>query len=150
MKTTNPKWPLALAILALLAACSGLGAILPHYTGPRPAKDPIHDERVVVRKTVARAGALDAVGGFYADRLRFVEVGTPHDVNRVVQVSAGEQFPQLSALGIRVGDTLRISTRYDTTYSGDVPPGSVPDWPGHDAVEYPMGYHTLTAVARAR
>ncbi|HYW08038.1 MAG TPA: hypothetical protein VE913_13840 [Longimicrobium sp.] len=150
MSTTKGMWPLALVLSALLgAACSGLGAILPHYTGPRPAQDPISAERVVVRRTIPRVGSPE-VGGFYADRLRFVDAGQPHDVNRVVNVDAGDLLPQLSALGIQVGDTLRISTRYFGTYTEGLPRGTVPGWPGHDSIEYPMGYHTLTAVARAR
>ncbi|HYW08040.1 MAG TPA: hypothetical protein VE913_13850 [Longimicrobium sp.] len=151
MASTTGRWLLPLVLSALVgAACSGLGAILPHYTGPQPAKVPISDERVVVRGTIARGSALTEVGGFYADRIRFVEAGQSHDVNRVLHVSAGDLFPHLNALGIRVGDTLRISTRYDTTYYHGTPTGSVPDWPGHDAIEYPIGFHTLTAVARTR
>jgi hypothetical protein len=151
---TSVKKPSRTAAIALLGAAAlavagcDLGSILPHYTGPLPQKLPLVNERVVVRETIPSSIFPGAVGGFYGERTQFTERGEPHNVNRVVYVSGGARSADLAALGVDLGDTLLISTQYDTTYYTSVAPDAVPDWPGHEHLEYPVGNHTLTAVAR--
>lgn len=61
----------------------------------------------------------------------------------------GEVEPQASKLGLQVGDTIRISTRYLSNREAGELGKYVPDWPSDDYGEYPIGFHTLTAVERA-
>lgn len=138
---------LGAAAILTLAGCDFLAGALDTYKGPTPDRQPLTAERVVVRGTIPSSGDLDKVGGYYFDRLRYLESNDPHNVNRVVHVSSGERREDAWALGIRVGDTLVVSTRYDATYHSGAPT-SVPNWPGHGYVEYPIAYHTLTAVSR--
>ncbi|HEV3049367.1 MAG TPA: hypothetical protein VGX50_03620, partial [Longimicrobium sp.] len=136
-------------VTLLVGACNFAADLLPHYTGPQPSRDPITNERVVVRQLVASSIHPNAPGAFYAERTRFVEAGDPHNVNRVVMAIGGDLHAQLAALNPRLGDTLLISTQYDTTYYDAVSPDAVPDWPGHAHFEYPIAWHTLTALAPA-
>lgn len=135
-------------VVMVLAGC-GASDLLPHYSGPQPSRDPLANERVVVRKVVSSATNPNAAGAVYVERTRFVEAGDPHNVNRVIRAAGGELAAQLAALGVKAGDTLLISTRYDTTYYDALAPGAVSDWPGHTHLEYPIARHTLTSVARS-
>lgn len=150
MRPDNPLYRAALlgATVLVLAGCN-LADLLPHYTGPQPERDPITSERVVVRAIVSSAIYPGAAGGFYGERTRFVEAADPHNVNRVVRVAGGDLHAALAALNPRLGDTLLISTQYDTTYYDTVSPEAVPDWPGHTHIQYPIARHTLTALSRA-
>ena len=147
---TLPRWPLRRGVLLIPAVLAGclFGDLLVEYHGPMPEKKGLDDELVVLRSVHPSSIRAGEPGGFSADRLRYVLSGHPHDINRIVNVSAVELQPQLAALAPRVGDTLRISTVYDRTYwSGAY--GPVPDWPNGKLEEYPVGFHTLTAIRRA-
>jgi hypothetical protein len=137
-----------LGAVAMLVAGCGFGDLLPHYTGPQPSTDPIAGERVVVRQIVPSSIHPDAAGAFYAERTRFLEAGDAHNVDRVIRVAGGELHAELAALDVEIGDTLVISTRYDTIYYDAVSPQAVPNWPGHSHSEYPIARHTLTSAAR--
>jgi hypothetical protein len=142
-----------LPVAAVLVTCSALAGLagcgpedlLPTYDGPMPSTEPLLDEVVVVRGIRGTPGDPARAHGFFADRLRFVEVGTPHDVNRIVLVETGDLGAGLADL--RVGDSLLISTLYVRTVFTAVPPA--PDWPGHAHPDYPIGLHALQSVAPA-
>lgn len=136
-----------LFVPALLAGCL-FGDLLVEYHGPMPEKTGLDDEVVVVREVQVSTAHPGEPGGFYADRVRYVLSGRPHDINRIVNVTAGSLQPQFAGLNPAVGDTLRISTVYDRTYWAGVH-GPVPDWPYGKYEEYPVGFHTLTAIRRA-
>lgn len=136
------------AAAVAVAGCDVGGLLPPLYEGAQPAKLPLTNERVVVRETRPSSLIPGAVGGFFGERARFVEQGDPHNVNRVVYLSGAQVPAELAALDVQLGDTLLISTQYDTTYYSGLALDAVPDWPGHDYVEYPIANHTLIAVAR--
>lgn len=135
-------------IFVLLVVGCNFADLLPHYTGPQPEREAIANERVVVRQLVGSAIHPGAAGAFYGERAIFQQAGDPHNVNRVVYVAGGELHAELAAINLELGDTLLISTRYDTTYYDAIGPGAVPDWPGHTHVEYPIARHMLTSLAR--
>jgi hypothetical protein len=137
---------LAAALLVPVAvALAGCEFSLGGYVGPRPDGAALVNEVVVIRRLGRPDGDPERVAAFFADRVRFVAAGDPHNVNRIVQVTSGELETDPHLAGAQVGDTLRITTRYDRTYYTSVS-APVPDWPGHDHYEYPIAYHTLVAV----
>jgi hypothetical protein len=123
------------------------GDLLVEYHGPMPEKVGLDDEVVVLREVLVSSASPGESGGFYADRVRYVLSGRPHDINRIINVSAGQLQSQFAALNPQIGDTMRISTVYDRTYWAGVH-GDVPDWPNGKLEEYPVGFHTLTAIRR--
>lgn len=135
-------------VVALLVAGCNLADLLPHYTGPQPDREHLTNERVVVRQLIGSAIHPGKAGGFYGERTIFRDAGDPHNVNRVVYLAGGDLHAELAALDLQIGDTLLISTRYETTYYDAVRTGAVPDWPGHTHLEYPIARHTLTALVR--
>ena len=137
----------AALVPAVLAGCL-FGDLLVEYDGPMPEKVGLVDELVVLREVQVSTLRPGEPGGFYADRVRYVQSGQPHDINRIVNVTAASLQPQFAALNPQVGDTMRISTVYDQTYWAGVH-GPVPDWPNGRLEEYPVGFHTLTAIRRA-
>lgn len=141
--------------LALVASCAqqvaGCNALSDFisgekYRGPRPAEEDISNEVAIVRSAdVTESGQTVLL----IDRVRYVEAGDPHNVNRVVQVRSGAAMRDtVAALNLGRGDRVLISTDYQgvTNVIGDM---SVPDWPGHTAYEYPIGIHAVTAITRA-
>jgi hypothetical protein len=135
-----------LLLPALLAGCL-FGDLLVEYHGPMPEQVGLDNEQVVVREVQVSSLVPGEPGGFYADRVRYVLSGRPHDINQIVNVSAGSLQPQFAALNPIVGDTLTVSTAYNRTYWAGVH-GPVPDWPNGKYEEYPVGFHTLTAIRR--
>jgi len=139
---------LLLLALGLLAAggCSARD-ILGLYTGPKPSRQDIVGERVVVRRVYVTTTGISEI---HLDRLRFIEAGDLRNVNRVILGSAQEIQPAVRTLAIKPGDTLRVSSRY-LHYSVSSSPGdSVPGWAGYDYKEgYPVAVHMLTRVERA-
>jgi hypothetical protein len=130
---------------AALTGCDFVGRISGAYRGPMPKAEAIASEVVIIRSI--QPGPEGAFG-FIADRVRYLEGGTPHDVNRVVRVrTAPEIKEQAAALNLAVGERITISTQF--AYTGDaIDLTEVPDWPGHDFREYPVGVHLLTAISR--
>ena len=129
-----------------IAGCeSALLTLIGAYPGPNPDQADITAERVIVR-FVSRP----VEGGtqyYYVDRVRLLE-SEPHDINRVVEVIPGEVQPRVRELGLQVGDTIRISTRYVSNREAGDLGKYVPNWPFDKYGEYPIGFHTLTAVER--
>lgn len=152
MKTTLAARAFWLCIIAvtLLIASAGCDSIVASltgaYTGPPPAQNPISAERVVV----ARADfGPEGVGRLVLDRTRFVSAGAPHDVNRVIYADTRpENQAAVAALNLRRGEVVVFSSEY---LHVDEASGSmnVADWPGHDALEYPVATHRITSIGRA-
>jgi hypothetical protein len=147
-KVTSRLARRAVLLLPLLIGGCAYADLLSEYDGPDPNHDPIASEVVVVREVQPSSIFPGEVGGFYADRMRYVASGRPHDINRIVNVTGGARHPQLVAINPRVGDTLVISSSYDRTYRAGVH-GPVPDWPNGKLEEYPVAFHTLTDVRKA-
>lgn len=130
------------AACATLTACDVLGIISQAYRGPVPEREPIVEEVVILRKVRSSGEVLL----FVADRVRYLEAGKPHNVNRVVRVQTADH-DLVTPLNLVVGDRLVISTNFAGI--GDAAEMTeVPDWPGHRYYEYPIGVHVLTAIRR--
>ncbi|HEX7241817.1 MAG TPA: hypothetical protein VF263_16165 [Longimicrobiaceae bacterium] len=138
-----------LGVLVLLAGCDTLfGSLTGAYRGPRPSETDIAGETVVVR-TVDTQPAT-GIRFYHVDRVRFLDAGDPHHVDRVVEVHSRDVQPAVERLALKVGDRVRISTRYVETRLVGGLGDRVPDWPGHGYDEYPIGFHALTSVERAQ
>lgn len=110
------------------------------YRGLMPENVGLAAEEVTVRRIESEGRHL------IVDRVRYA--GDPHNVNRVVSVNTSALKPQIDALNLQAGDRLVISTEFvQIGEIVDFP--EVPNWPGHSYVEFPIGSHKLTAVARA-
>lgn len=101
----------------------------------------------MVRRVDGEAGSPQSL---LLDRVRFVENGRPHHVDRVIQGYTRHVVPTFQDLAVRVGDTLVVSSRFFQFHEGGGDMG-VPNWPGREAagaLEYPLGAHEITAAAR--
>jgi hypothetical protein len=146
MPTQHTRATVALiAVTLALCSCDLVGRISGAYRGPVPKQEAITNEIVIIRSL--EPGPQGAFG-FVADRVRYLEAGRPHDVNRVVRVRTPLDIAeQAAALNLSVGERVTISTRF--AYIGDASDlTEVPDWPGHDYREYPIGVHLLTEISR--
>jgi hypothetical protein len=117
------------------------------YDGPLPDRIDIMAETVVVR--TARQQAESGIEFFLVDRVQMFK-SKPHNINRVVEVMSRDIQPAVRQLGLQVGDTIRISTRYVADREAGDLGRHVPDWPFDKYGEYPIGFHTLTEVERVR
>lgn len=137
---------IVLSAYAFLAGGCGdiLGRISGAYRGPVPAWEPIVEEVAIVRKVTSWSQGVELV----ADRVRYLEIGKPHDVNRVVQVyTSPANQEQVAAMGLVAGERVTISTRFAGI--GDAAEMTeVPNWPGHGFYEYPIAEHVLTSITR--
>jgi hypothetical protein len=134
---------LAACLLATVSCDSILGEITRTYTGPLPDQTPLSGETVIVR-SIHPQPALDVL---ILDRVQYLQ-GAPHDVNRVVQAVTTDVHAQVQALDLQPGDQLVVSTRFvGLGETGDL--REVPDWGGEGYLDYPIGLHALTSVARA-
>lgn len=136
---------LVLLVLVPVACSSILDSLLGIYQGPMPDQADIVNEVVIVR--IVSTQPSTGIQNFYLDRVRFLEANDPHNVNRVVEATARDVQGRVDELGLRVGDRIRISTRFFGTMR-TAGLHQVPNWPGHDYFEYPIGFHFLTAVER--
>lgn len=137
-------------IAVLMAAglsmtAGGCNSILDVYTGPQPEQVGISGEEVVVR----RVTAADSVSVLIVDRVRYVEAGDPYNINRVLKVvtTAATQDDAV-ALGLQPGDRVILSTAFGSIVrqAGSL---STPDWPAPGWYEYPIGFHSATAITDA-
>lgn len=140
----RPAILLLIACAGTLAGCDFVGRISGAYRGPVPEPEGVTNEVVIIRSVQTGPQAVR----FLADRVRYLETGNPHDVNRVVRAGTSlDNWEAVNALGLTVGERVTISTRF--AYMGDASNLSeVPDWPGHDFLEYPIGVHVITAISR--
>jgi hypothetical protein len=133
-------------LLCTSAACDDfISGLSRGYVGPPPAHASIVDE--VATLAEVRAGYQGQVV-LILDRTRFASAGDPHNVNRVVKAwTTRENQHQVTALNLRSGDRVLISTEFNGI---DEAGGSmnVPNWPGHDALEYPISSHQITSIER--
>jgi hypothetical protein len=136
---------LVIGSLVTAAGCDFAFGLLGVYTGPPPSKADIVAETVIVR--TARKQAETGISFFHVDRVRLLNT-SPHDINRVVEVTSRDVQPVVEQLGVQVGDTLRISTRYLANQEVGGLGEYVPDWPFDRYDEYTIGFHVLTAVER--
>ncbi len=138
--------PLLIVVCMVGAASCGdiMDRLTGTYSGPQPSTDPLQDEIVVVRSVhPALAGTW-----IVAERIRFAEARDPHNVNRVVLITAdASSQAEVNALALQAGDTLVVSTRF-VTITETAGSHGVPNWPGHNAVEYPVSGHNFTSARR--
>lgn len=138
---------LSLAGLLATTACDDLFlGISGGYTGPQPAREALTNETAIVRQ--ARP-SNDGQIVLILDRIRFTEANEPHDVNRVIKAwTSGDNQDSVAALSLAPGDRVVVSTAFSSV---DETAGSlgVPNWPGHKAMEYPIGSHRIVEIARS-
>ncbi len=138
--------PLLIVVCMVGAASCGeiLDRLTGAYSGPQPSTDPLQDEVVIVRSLHTVLGHTRIV----AERLRFAEARDPHNVNRVVLITTdASSQAEVNALAMQLGDTVVVSTRFVIMDEGAGSYG-VPNWPGHNAVEYPVSHHKFTSARR--
>jgi hypothetical protein len=133
-------------VLALAPACGSIAdSLLNTYTGPGPSQDDLSGEVAIVR--TVRVQPETGIQSFFLDRERFLTTA-PHDINRVVLVTARDVQPAVTPMELKVGDRVRISTTFlSFTEAGDLA-RDVPDWPFDRYDEYPLGFHALTEIER--
>ena len=135
----------AMVLLAASTGCDFTTRLVGGYVGPQPAQESLEAEVATVASArVQYQGQLV----FYLDRSRYVDAGKPHDVNRVVKAwTTPENQEAVAGLDLRPGERVRVTTQYVEV---DEAAGShnVPNWPGHGAVEYPIGSHRIIAIER--
>ena len=144
---TAIRWFTLLAALALpvLGGCDLAMRLTGGYAGPLPSTDDLVAETVIL-VGVQRHGS-SALYTF--DRRRFVEAGDPHNVNRVIQAWVNEEdAARFGELKLSRGASVIVTTRYSEVGEGGGSMG-VDDWPGHNAMEYPVGVHSLLNITRA-
>lgn len=147
-RALKPRTSLLAALALCVLALSGCGDVLDRltgaYRGPLPDREGLSGETVIVRSISAGTSSHRLV----LDRVRYLDSGDPHDVNRVILAFSMDLYTQVQAMNLRPGDRLVVSTTFfQMGETGDL--SEVPDWPGHDYVEFPIGAHQVTAVARA-
>jgi len=131
-----------------LAACDTMADLMfgENYEGRPPAQEDISNEIAIVRSTYVPESGHTVL---LIDRVRYVDSGDPHNVNRALRVSSGDAMLEaVAALNLAVGDSVLISTQYQGIVQV-VNLQSVPNWPGHKAYQYPIAFHVVTAIARA-
>ena len=129
-----------------LASCDGLlDRLTGAYHGPNPSTDPLIEESATV------AGVYAGYQGkiyLTLDRQRFT-TNDPHHVDRVIQAWATEQTQDvLVSLALQRGETVILTTEYSGVVEGGGSMG-VSNWPGHNAMEYPIAAHRILSIARA-
>lgn len=141
---------LRIAVLACALATAGCGDLILSlsggYTGPQPARESLTNEIAIVRQVRAQYEGQIAL---ILDRVRYLDENDSHDVNRVVKAwTTRENQDAVAALNLSTGDRVVVSTEFSSI---DETGGSlgVPDWPGHRAMEYPIGSHRIVQLARA-
>jgi hypothetical protein len=138
----------AIGVALTLAACEG--NLFGTYQGPAPASADLINEAAIVRSVLRdpageRQGLVSLV---HLDRLAYQQPGRSGDINRVVALLHGDDGPSLDSLGLEVGDTVAVNTRYlGVTLSG-LGPGKIPGWAGYKYLEYPIAGHRLRSISR--
>lgn len=136
---------LVILSLVMIVGCDIIFGTLGVYTGTPPNRADIVAETVIVRIVSEQPGT--GIQFFHVDRVRLLKT-KPHDINRIVEVMSRDIQPVVKQLEVKVGDTLRISTRYLENREAGGLGKHVPDWPFDRYDEYTIGFHTLTAAER--
>lgn len=136
---------LAFALLVASTGCDFTTRLVGGYVGPQPNQESLVEEVATVARTgVQYQGQILII----LDRARYVAAGDLHNVNRVIQAwTTAENQDAVAALNLRGGERVRVTTQYvevDETAGSN----NVPNWPGHDAVEYPIGSHRIISIER--
>ena len=144
------KRVLQCALLGLaVAAASGCDSILATlsntYTGTPPSREDITAEAAIVRRVDTQAET--GIQFFLVDRERFL-AADPHSIDRVVEVTSRDIQPAVTPMQLRVGDRIRMTTRFLSYQESGELGKYVPDWPYDRYDEYPIGFHALTSVER--
>ena len=137
---------LLLGVLALQGCDGLLGSVTGAYGGPRPESEPLSNETVIIR--IVTTTADGRIYSFHGDRVRFTDAKDPHNINRIVDVRPADAEAALKALQPKVGDRVRITTRFFSVGEASGLEDKVPDWPYGKYIDYPVGVHLLTAVER--
>ena len=143
----------AAAVLFAVAGCKGLARdLLGIYDGPRPSTASLSSERVILRTIVRHPekASGEPIVALYLDRVSFLEAGRLKSVDRLVVGGPHEIRAQVEALGLAVGDTLVVSTRYNGETLSGPGPSTVPGWAGYRYEDYPIASHVLTSVEKVR
>ena len=135
----------AFAVAAAPGCDSVLASLSGTYRGPAPSREDLAGETVVIRKVDAQPGT--GIQFFLVDRERYL-ASAPHDINRVVEVMSRDIQPTVTAMQLKIGDRVRISTRFVSFREAGGLSQYFSDWPYDKYWEYPIGFHNLTSVER--
>lgn len=142
--------PVRIAFLACVLTTAGCGdlilSISGGYTGPQPAAESLTNEVAIVRQVREQYEGQIAL---ILDRARYLDANDPHDVNRVVKAwTTRDNQEAVANLNLAPGERVVVSTEFTGV---DETGGSlgVPNWPGHKAMEYPIGSHRIVQISRA-
>ena len=146
---THASRALALLLVAGgLAACDPvLDSIFDPYEGPDPSRQPLTDERVILRATEM---VIDGVPQhYYLDRLQFLERGDSANIDRIVIGVPGSLQARIDSLELKRGDTLVVSTKFlGIGYSRGLE-AFIPNWADNRYKEdYPVAVHAFTAIEK--
>lgn len=136
---------LAVTLIGLPACDSVMTWLSGAYDGPLPAREDLVQELVVVREVEGSPGQPQRLT---LDRVRYLDAGRPHAIDRVIFAYIGRAMEQLVGLELAAGDSLVVDTDFFQMGegAGDM---RVPNWPGRAArksLEYPVGAHWLVSV----
>ena len=139
------------AAVLVLAGCDLIDQLAGEYGGKLPMKDDVVSEAVIIRSFqrdpagTAEAGRLRRI---YLVRVRYLNAGAFHDVNRVVLGETADLTAQIESMNFVVGDTVLVSTDYQGVFHGGAARGVVPNWPGDRYIDYPVAVHRLLEITR--
>jgi hypothetical protein len=133
----------AAAALALASCDSLLGLDGdPRLCRRRPPSEALADELVIVR-------VVETYGDgqrLYLDRVRYLAAGDSSYLNRVVIGSTHKVRAAVEALHVQRGDTLRVTTTFDTLVRAGGYEAYVPRWPANDGECWDGAWVALHAV----
>lgn len=139
----------AAAALAL-ASCESLLSLDgdPRLCRRRPPSEALADELVIVRVVQPHGD----VQHLYLDRVRYLSAGDSSYLNRVVIGSTQKVHAAVEALRVQRGDTLRVTTAFDTLVRSGGYEAYIPRWPANDGECWDgawVALHTIESVAPA-
>lgn len=132
-------------VLAVAGCDSLFGLFFDVYTGPPPEQVNIVGETVIVRSARRQPGT--GLHLFHLDRVHLLE-SDPHDIDRIIDAHSLDVQSRVDSLNLKVGDRVRISTRYIGDSAVQGLGKYIPDWPDARYGEYTIGQHALTSVER--
>ncbi|HEY7768387.1 hypothetical protein [Longimicrobium sp.] len=146
---THASRALALLLVGVgLAACDPiLDSIFDPYEGPDPSKQPLTDERVILRATER---VIDGVPQhYYLDRVQFLERADSSNIDRIIIGMPGGLQGTIDSLDLKRGDALVISTKFHSIGYSRGLEAYIPNWAANRYKEdYPVALHTLLAIEK--